>query len=50
MSHSVVDQISVALFYPQSHTQKILHQELIVWLAAINVMTIAVTFLLSPAI
>lgn len=50
MSEPILDQISVALFYPHTHAQKILHQDLIMWLAIVNIITITVTFLLSPAI
>jgi len=46
----LLDEISVSLFEPHTVAQRIMHENLIIILAVVNILTITATFLVAPAI
>lgn len=45
-----LDEISRGIFEPHTHKELEMHQTMLVVLAVLNILTITVTFLLSPAL
>lgn len=45
-----IEHVSRGIFEPHTHEELELHQTMLVILAVVNILTITVTFLLSPAL
>lgn len=46
----LIDEISESLFEPHTIAQRHMHENLIMILAAVNILTITATFLVAPAL
>ncbi len=46
----LLDEISESLFEPHTNHEREMHQNLIMILAAVNILTITATFLVAPAL
>lgn len=50
LNEPMLDEISESLFEPHTIAQRHMHENLIIILAVVNILTITATFLVAPAL